>query len=414
MSTTAEDLAEVPAALFSEGVRVDGNPKRPTESHFAFADRIRQPYFERERRWYEDAFGHYPAGADRGDLRARFRSPDDFQHGAAAWELYVHELWRRLGWTLTPHPETPDGKRRDFLAERDGDRFILECAVDNASQRQAGEERRWAELWAAFKSLTIPNHRVMIHRRSIGANALSAGALVAEAQRNLDKLPAGRSEIVLRVETDDGWEFHLEASPGGPLAGVVSCTFGGAMSMEQRLYNPIRNRVKEKSKRSSLLELPFVLALEIVNPMPIVEKDGAVREALMGTMTQVLGLDLATSGLRRNNDGPWVQGGRPRGRGLSAVLLHQGMFLGQSLPVLHHHPEPERPLPIDGLPFEQVRYDLADIDFEEHQEATADWHTVFDLPLDWPGPDDCFEGINTDAPMPPPRFWSPTATGGTT
>src|SRR3546814_21165198 len=85
--------------------------------------------------------------------------------------------------------------------------------------------------------------------------------------------------------------------------------------------------------------------------MPIVEKDGAVRQALMGTMTQVLGLDLTTSGLRQNNDGPWVQGGRPRGRGLSAVLLHQGSLLGQSLPVLHHHQEPARPPPIQGLPF---------------------------------------------------------------
>src|SRR3546814_4380555 len=91
-------------------------------------------------------------------------------------------------------------------------------------------------------------------------------------------------------------------------------------------------------------------------------------------MTQVLGLCLTTSGLRQNNDGPWVQGGRPRGRGLSAVLLHQGRLLGQSLPVLHHHPEPARPLLIEGLPFEQIRYDLADPGFEVHEEATADWN----------------------------------------
>ena len=160
--------------------------------------------------------------------------------------------------------------------------------------------------------------------------------------------------------------------------------------------------------------MPFVLALQIVNPMPIVEKDGAVREALMGTTTQVLGFDLTTSDLRPNNDGAWVRGGRPRGRGLSGVLLHQGVFLGRSLPVLHHHPEPERPLLLDGLPFEQVRYDLVDTDFEDHRAATADWHKVFGLPPEWPGPDDCFEGINTDAPMPPARFWTPTVTDDTT
>lgn len=408
MSTASDDLTEVPDALFSEGIRSAGEPMRPTESHFAFADRVRQTYFERERRWYEDAFAHYPAGADRGDLRARFRSTDDFQHGAAAWELYVHELWRRLGWTLTPHPETPDGRRRDFLAERGDDRFILECAVDNASHQQAGAGRRWEELWAAFRSLACPTHCVMIHRKAIGADSLRAGSLVTEAQRNLDALAAGQSAIILRVETTDGWRFNIEASPG-PLAGVVACTFGGGMSMAERLYNPIRNRVKDKSKRSSLLDMPFVLALQIVNPMPIVSKDGAVREALMGTQTQMLGFDLETTGLRPNSDGPWVQAGKPRGRGLSAVLLHQGMFLGSTLPILHHHPEPLRPLLTEDLPFDQVRYDITDTDVEAHQGAATQWHELFGLPPEWPGPDDPFEGINTDVPMPPPQFWSPNA-----
>ncbi len=76
MSMPAGDLQEVPDALFSEGTRSNGNPRQPTESAFAFADRVRQPYFERERRWFEDAFSHYPAGSDRRDLRSRFRSSD--------------------------------------------------------------------------------------------------------------------------------------------------------------------------------------------------------------------------------------------------------------------------------------------------------------------------------------------------
>src|SRR3546814_13260516 len=105
--------------------------------------------------------------------------------------------------------------------------------------------------------------------------------------------------------------------------------------------------------------------------MPIVEKDGAVRQALMGTMTQVLGLDLTTSGLRQNNDGPWVLGGRPSGRGLSPVLLQPGSLLGHSLTPLHHPPDPARPTPIQGLPFEKHCYDRADTDFARPAKAPA-------------------------------------------
>lgn len=406
MSPRASGLTEVTDALFSEGVRSDGHPRRPTESAFAFDDRIRQPVFERQRRWFEDAFSRYPAGSDRGDLRARFRSSDDMQHGAAEWELYQHELWHRLGWRLTPHPETPDGRRRDFLAERGDDVFILECAVDNASLKQAGKQRRWQELWTAFKELSCPSHGVMVHQGTIGDRTLSAGPLVAEAQRSLDALPPDRAAVILHV-AEDGWRFHIEASPG-PVNGVVACMSGGAMSMEERFYNPIRTRVKDKSKRSSRLELPFVLALWVVDAMPIVSNDGAVREALMGTKTLVLGYELEPVGLRPNNDGPWVQAGMPRGRGLSALLLHQGTIPGGALPVLHHHPDPLRPFAAGDLPFEQVRYEVDDIDVERHEGDPGVWHKVFDLPAVWPGPEDPFEGINTTGPMPPPEYWSPS------
>lgn len=408
MPTTSNEFTEIPNRLFSEGTRSDGKPCQHPESHFAFLDRVRQPYFERERRWYEDAFARYPEGNDRGDLRARFRGGDDFHHEAAAWELYIHELWRRLGWQLTPHPETPDGRRRDFLAERGDVQVIVECAVDNASRKQAGDEKRWLEVYEPFRSLSCPHHGVTVHRDSIGADSLRVGPLVAKAQRRLDALAMGRHATILRVATADGWRFRIEAQPG-PLAGHVMSAFGGAMSMEERLYNPIRNRVREKSKRSSQLNLPFVLALQIVNPMPIVPVEGAVRDALMGTKTLVVGHDSATSGVRPNNDGPWLQAGKPRGGGLSAVLINQGMFLGRSLPVLHHHPQPRHDMPTQDLPFEQVHYDLTDSDVEHRHVAQTGWHDVFDLPPEWPGPDDPFEGINTDASIPDPRFWSPSA-----
>lgn len=383
MSTGPGVLEEVADALFSAGIRSDGSPRRRAESHFAFADRVRQPYFERERRWHEDAFSHYPDRHDRGDLRARFRKSDDVQHGAAAWELYVHELWRRMGWTLSPHPDSPDGRRRDFHVARGDQQFILECAVDNPSAQQAGAERRWEEIWAQLKALKRPSHHVSIHRDAIGDGALRIGPLVAEARRNLDALEPAEGALLLQVDTPDGWKFRIEARPG-PLAGLVTYGHGGTMTMEDRLYNPVRNRVHEKSKGSSSLALPYVLALQIVNAMPITAVEGAVRGALIGTYTEVLGTDLRRTQLRSNNDGAWYRSGTSRGRGLSALLLHQGRYLGGPLPVLHHHPAPHQQFVVADLPLEQVRYAVDDVEFRE--DASKRWHELFDEEPGWPGP----------------------------
>ena len=78
------------------------------------------------------------------DLGTRFRSPDDRQHVAAFWELYLHELFTRLGFAVRLHPTLPiETTNPDMLVERDGDSFYVEAVAltDKDVERQSTRRR---------------------------------------------------------------------------------------------------------------------------------------------------------------------------------------------------------------------------------------------------------------------------------
>lgn len=401
-SAEAAALVEDDAWLFSAGVRSDYQPCRDDEPMFRFLDRVRQPSFERIRAFYEVAFRRYPQGNDRKDLRARFRSPSYVQHIAARWELYQHNLWTRLGWALTPHPACPDGRFRDFLVARDGEAFYLECAVDTRGDGARAQDQRWAAVTAQLRPLATATHGLLVERHEIGPRPFGMRRLTDRLRRELAALAPGEHRTLLRVR-EDGWNFDVEASPLH--AGGLAVAYGSVMSVQTRLYDPIRHHVKNKGRRASDLDRPLVLALLVDLGLPILEKDGAVREALFGMPITVVG----RSGGHRveaANDGVWADAvGKPRHRGVSALLVRENVRFEIALPELHHHPAAHRPLSVTGLPFRTVRYAAEDTLIAE---PTASPCTVFGLPEDWPGPEEWFEGVNTDD-VPQPAMWHPAA-----
>ena len=276
----------------------------------------------------------------------------------ARLELAQYELWSRLGWLLTPHPDTPDGHRRDFLLEHpDHDSIYLECAVDLESTSHRKAERRWEVVEKALSSIRSPDHQLLIDRRAVGAAALQTRPICKQAQAVVDHLPPGRAGVILKVN-QDGWQFTVEAM-AMPSAGKPAVASGGGLSLEQRLYNPIRQRVVEKARRSSRLDKPFVVALLIDYPMPILSKEGVVQEALFGTTTVNLGPQWQRLGETNRGDGIWFDGTKFRRTGLSALLVQQGLWPGQQLPTLHVHPGAERPLDA-ALPLDMCRYTFDD------------------------------------------------------
>jgi hypothetical protein len=110
--------------LFDETQRTDSSLGKRTETLFRGLNRVARPEFDAVRSLLESWFERF-SDAGKKQLRGDFRATEPRQSLGAFWELYVHEIHRRLGYELERDPELADTSRRpDFLARR-GDKRVL-------------------------------------------------------------------------------------------------------------------------------------------------------------------------------------------------------------------------------------------------------------------------------------------------
>ncbi len=98
--------------------------------------------------------------AHRSDLCGRLRSRDDYHFEAAFFELYLHTLFRNLGFRVQLHPRAGGkGGRPDFLL-RSGSYspFLVEAAtVDELSTKGRAAHNRLVAIYDALNSIDCPD-----------------------------------------------------------------------------------------------------------------------------------------------------------------------------------------------------------------------------------------------------------------
>src|SRR4051794_9273503 len=93
--------------VFESRLRDDPAPSRSGESTFSFLDRIDDAAFDRVRRLVNSWFDRFPS-VSQDELRGRLTSGNDVDFNSAFWELYPHEAYGRLGYSVETHPPLPD------------------------------------------------------------------------------------------------------------------------------------------------------------------------------------------------------------------------------------------------------------------------------------------------------------------
>ena len=232
---------------------------------------------DRIRNELECWFRKYPDD-DKHELRARFRSDDDLihNHEGAFFELFLHELLNRLGFSLTVHPNiSGTDESPDFLACRDDQRFYLEATVSGLKSGTFATNRNEQDVLEKLNTLTSPHFRITFDMQGKLLRTLGRNKVVSpikklldshdpdEVQRQIDKHGRGRSPS--ESIQDGDWIFEAWLSPIPPDKRDRSLKrpliLGRHRAKWLDCVTPVRKTLREKAKKYGNLDVPFIVAV---------------------------------------------------------------------------------------------------------------------------------------------------------
>lgn len=384
--------------LFDEIERTDPSPAWPAEDSFSFLNRADGPTWRRQRELLDCFYGAFPDPS--GDLRARFRSRDPRQHYPAWWELYVHALFKALGFDVTVHPNVPGTPGHpDFLVERGPASLYIEAAtVFSGMVSRSRTSRTVAALEDVIDRMDASTFSVALRVDRVGTSTppltdvreqISAWAATLDPNE-VDKADPASLSFWKAFEFKHGWTISLRPMVWAPKhRGCPDNRFLGLRVANAGFVDDVpklRNAITRKGKRYGTPDKPLLVAVLAVNGFV---DDRALVGALFGS--EAVRFDRAPEHQRivRNRDGVWIGSRGVARRRISGVLFGVGILphtVASAWPTLWHHFDPTFPL-TTHFPFRATH--LVD-DALESLQASESASRVFGLPGDWPGPEPPF------------------------
>lgn len=139
--------------LFDDRIRTDYDYSFEGEGRYRFLDRVDDPFFAQVREALNGWASRYPSDSLPA-LRSRLLGTDPIDAEAAGWELMVHELFARDGWSAEVETVTEGGTRPDFRMTRDDEVIVVEARlVTGQSTAQRLRDRRRNAMYAALDAV---------------------------------------------------------------------------------------------------------------------------------------------------------------------------------------------------------------------------------------------------------------------
>lgn len=361
-----------PIRLFDLLDRSNCTPAEAGESRFEFLNRVAGVYWDQTRGLIDLWYGRYPV-EDRADLRGRLRSDDNNQHSAAAWELYLYEVFTQLGFKIEIHPSV-QGKNThpDFLISRGTEVFYVEVLTLLEPEANRQEERNVGLVYDAInRNVHHERFYLAVEEVQIGASLPRLKPLFTQLNRWLLSLNYGSLLPLLsqsnRLPTSSwsagDWFFTFRALPvGQDRSKSRDDRIIGIEHARGRMVNDhevIRERLRRKAQKYGKLVHPLIIAL---NYSRWTSGEDQLQKALFGY------LDEGSDGMRtgmipdiwpESLRGLWTSKRGPSTTNLSAVLCTENHSLARPTEVqltMWVNPWSEHPLPITP-PFRTVSVD---------------------------------------------------------
>lgn len=145
--------------LFENKQRTDNSYANHLYNKYDFYDSRSLPFAIQIRQILNQWFEKYPENEKR-DLKKRFKK----EFHSAFFELFIHELFLKQGFTLETHPNVPwTSKKPDFLVKGNGMEFYLEAkvATDKTNSERSIENRK-KQFYDSLNTLESLNFYIYI------------------------------------------------------------------------------------------------------------------------------------------------------------------------------------------------------------------------------------------------------------
>jgi hypothetical protein len=375
-------------------------------SDYEFLKRCGRPECEKVRQVLENWFQRYP-DHDSDELKSRFRSGEDSQFRSSFWELYLHALLLRLGYSVEVHPEleTEEETKPDFRASPpDGKSIIVEAVAPRMQTEEPPEATQRKEVVLdTINKLSHPDFR--LHMEEMGATrswpdqSPSGSSVRSQLQGWLDdldyeslrtELEENGLEAMPSLEFDlKGWQVRFTAVPRSEeKRGTERKNIIGPRSPNPQWIDsstPLRERIRDKATRYGDIQQPYVVAVNVGDPgLDTID----IMDALYGDEVLVFNGSHEEGSefeLDRKPKGAWVSRQGEINTRVSGVLIgaHAKPWrIGKAPLVLCHNPWAQRP--IEGAITSLPEYVDEEVTYQKVEGDSP--RNIFDLDRDWPRP----------------------------
>jgi hypothetical protein len=359
----------------------------PRETHFEFVNRAPGSNWARVRELVETWFSRFPAGS-QADLAGRFRAKRAGQFLGAFWELYLYELFLRLGCVIARSPSAFNAtKQPDFSLSKDSKECLLEATVLNEENKLQEEDARWSLIHERLDRIESPNYWLNVHIVKWGKFAPKLKAIESAVAKWINSSDPANTEP--HIWDDNDWRIEFRVIPKGPkgLENPGARTVGmgpGRMRIVEDNAN-LLTALKEKADHYGKISVPFVIGAMSTRTTT---HRSEVLQALYGATWDhnepFQHGKLVPPWTKREHGGLWLTAGGPSRQDISALLYGHLIYpwsVARVEPVLYVNPWASRDYSIDW-PFSTVRVDLHSGAYVTQSGSVPVWE-FFGLQHDW-------------------------------
>ena len=323
--------------LFDDKLRDYDGYSDHNEYAYDFLDRSSKKEFKKVRDLLNNWFSNFP-DSEKAEIKSRIRKDFD----STFYELFLYQLFHKLGFNIIVHPEVPKSKKRpDFLVTKNDLEIYVEAKViTGKSKAEASFERKRNEFYDALNKLNFDRFLISLDTLNFKTNNQpSPKNFIKIIQSKIEKLNAdeisdsinsGVTTTLPKIEyEDDSIEATVRIIPLIKEASTEKHKRPIGMYPMESFWgngeNLFKKAVNDKGKRYGELDKPFLVCINTIDFKTVVKSD--VENSIWGSRA----LSWSTNPENRDKkwmrklDGIFLNSKGPRLKNISGIIFTRVM-----------------------------------------------------------------------------------------